>query len=338
MLAKSLSVNYGDLGNPILTVQINGVDIPNVLVDMGATINVITSAIVITLGLRNLKPTPTVLELADQSTIRSVGKLEDITISVNSWQYPLNILVLHTQSPASGHPLILVRPWLVTADACIGCRSRYMLISNGEVTKKLILYPPAEPSSPDKLGFTLTQNSLSARGLEPENEEIRPILTIGEALYFKYQTENDAISTFINNPNSVSNSNRPTIMSCNVQEAIELESKVENVPVIVPHNNIPIEIEPGKSLNVNPDLSPSQSEWLLKVLREQKEAFSWEYTDIKGISANLCTHHIYIKEECRPVWQPQRRMNPTLKNIIKDELQNSQWVSPLVIVPKKNGK
>eukprot|EP00253_Pinus_taeda_P017841 PITA_17841 len=299
MLAKSLSVNYGDLGNPILTVQINGVDIPNVLVDMGAAINVITSATVITLGSQNLKPTPTVLELADQSTIRSVGKSEDITISVGSWQYPLNILVLHTQSPASGHPLILVRPWLVTADACIGCRSKYMLISNGEVTKKLILYPPAEPSSPDKLGFTLTQNSLSARGLEPENEEIRPILTI---------------------------------------EAIELESKFEKVPVIVPHNSVPIEIEPRKSSNVNPNLSPSQSEWLLKVLREQKEAFAWEYTDIKGISANLCTHHIYIKEECRPVWQPQRRMNPTLKNIIKDELQNSQWVSPLVIVPKKNGK
>jgi hypothetical protein len=43
-------------------------------------------------------------------------------------------------------------------------------------------------------------------------------------------------------------------------------------------------------------------------------------------------------------------MNPTLKDIVKEELQkllqanliypisNSQWVSPLVIVPKKNGK
>ena len=43
-------------------------------------------------------------------------------------------------------------------------------------------------------------------------------------------------------------------------------------------------------------------------------------------------------------------MNPALKNIVKEELQklldvgfiypilDSQWVSPLVIVPKKNGK
>ena len=48
--------------------------------------------------------------------------------------------------------------------------------------------------------------------------------------------------------------------------------------------------------------------------------------------------------------QPQRRMNLALREIVKDELQKllnvgfiypisySQWVSPLVIVPKNNGK
>lgn len=48
--------------------------------------------------------------------------------------------------------------------------------------------------------------------------------------------------------------------------------------------------------------------------------------------------------------QPQRRMKPDLKNIVKEELQklldvgfiypisDSQWVSSLVLVPNKNGK
>ena len=52
----------------------------------------------------------------------------------------------------------------------------------------------------------------------------------------------------------------------------------------------------------------------------------------------------------KTVRQPQRRMNPALKNIVKEELQklldvgliypisDSQWVSPLVIIPKNNGK
>jgi len=71
---------------------------------------------------------------------------------------------------------------------------------------------------------------------------------------------------------------------------------------------------------------------------------------MKGISPELCTHRIYIKERARPVCQPQRKMNPNLREIVKEELQNfldagfiypisdSEWVSLLVIVPKKNGK
>ena len=71
---------------------------------------------------------------------------------------------------------------------------------------------------------------------------------------------------------------------------------------------------------------------------------------MKDISPDLCTHHICIKDDSHPVRQPRRRMNPLLKDIVKEELQkllnvnfiypisDSHWVSPLVIVPKKNGK
>ena len=71
---------------------------------------------------------------------------------------------------------------------------------------------------------------------------------------------------------------------------------------------------------------------------------------MKGIDPKTCIHHIYIEENSRPIRQPQRRMNPNLMEIVKEELQkllnvnfiypisDSQWVSPLVIVPKKNGK
>lgn len=59
---------------------------------------------------------------------------------------------------------------------------------------------------------------------------------------------------------------------------------------------------------------------------------------------------IYIKEGCKLVRQPQRRLDPALKDIVKEGLQKlldarfiylisySEWVSPLVLVPKKNGK
>ena len=103
-------------------------------------------------------------------------------------------------------------------------------------------------------------------------------------------------------------------------------------------------------MNINNNLTPKQEEKLVQLLRKYKEAFAWDYLDMKGIDPQLCTHHIYIEKDTRPIRQPQRRLNPHLKDIVKDELQklldvnfiylifDSKWVSPLVVVPKKNGK
>ena len=114
--------------------------------------------------------------------------------------------------------------------------------------------------------------------------------------------------------------------------------------------NSTIEIFRGKSLNINKNLEILQQEKLIKTLQEHSSAYAWEYIDMKGISLKTCIHHIYIEENCKPIRQPQRRMNPNLREIVKEELQkllnvnfiypisDSQWVSPLVIIPKKNGK
>eukprot|EP00253_Pinus_taeda_P028921 PITA_28921 len=68
------------------------------------------------------------------------------------------------------------------------------------------------------------------------------------------------------------------------------------------------------------------------------------------IHPETCTHQIYTDSNIKPVRKPQRRMNPMLQDIVREELQkilkvnfiypisDSQWVSPLVVVPKKNGK
>lgn len=71
---------------------------------------------------------------------------------------------------------------------------------------------------------------------------------------------------------------------------------------------------------------------------------------MKGIDPDLYTHHIYLKDDCNQVRQPQRRMNPSLKEVVKEQLRkilnanfiypifDSQWVSSLVIIPKKNDR
>ena len=103
-----------------------------------------TSFEVLQLG-QFLRPTPSILELADRTTVRPAGVLDDIIVSVASWEYPIDFMAVESKDSSKGHPIILGRPWLDTANAFIGCRDGEMTISNGLSTQRLILYPPTQP-------------------------------------------------------------------------------------------------------------------------------------------------------------------------------------------------
>jgi hypothetical protein len=91
----------------MVTVQIQGCFFPNTLVDLGATINILTTETCNVLGITSFKPTSTMLELVDRSVVKPVGTLQDIAISVDSWEYPADFLVINPRSRLDGHPLIL---------------------------------------------------------------------------------------------------------------------------------------------------------------------------------------------------------------------------------------
>ena len=74
MSGKAPPVKYGDPGHPTVTVQIGKTMIPQVLVDLGAAINIMTLETSQLLQLNNtIRDTPTILELADHSTIKPEG-------------------------------------------------------------------------------------------------------------------------------------------------------------------------------------------------------------------------------------------------------------------------
>ena len=41
---------------------------------------------------------------------------------------------------------------------------------------------------------------------------------------------------------------------------------------------------------------------------------------MKDISPLVCTHHIYMEEEAKPIRQPQRRLNPHLQEVVRAEV------------------
>jgi hypothetical protein len=52
-----------------------------------------------------LRNTPTVLQLEDRSTVKPKGMLEDIIISIDSYEYPTDFLVLQPKSQSNEYPL-----------------------------------------------------------------------------------------------------------------------------------------------------------------------------------------------------------------------------------------
>ncbi|MCO6517067.1 MAG: hypothetical protein J6586_11355, partial [Snodgrassella sp.] len=97
------------------------------------------------------------------------------------------------------------------------------------------------------------------------------------------------------------------------------------------------------------DLKDEEKTALLKVLKSHKQAIAWKLSDIKGINPDFCTHKILMEEDFKPTVQHQRRVNPKIHEVIKEEviklldagliypISDSPWVSPIHCVPKKGG-
>ncbi|KAL4010508.1 hypothetical protein IC575_030005 [Cucumis melo] len=100
---------------------------------------------------------------------------------------------------------------------------------------------------------------------------------------------------------------------------------------------------------ISRELNQKQEERLIEVLKKKKQAIGWTLDDIKGISPTFCMHRIILEEGAKDKIQPQRRLNPTLKEVVMKEVlklkdvgiiypvSDSTWVSPIHVVPKKIG-
>ncbi|GJR35997.1 reverse transcriptase domain-containing protein [Tanacetum coccineum] len=105
---------------------------------------------------------------------------------------------------------------------------------------------------------------------------------------------------------------------------------------------------------------PTPSSHLLRVIyrrenqasrssKNHKGVIAWSIMDINRIDSSFCTHKILMEDEFKPSVQPQRRVNPNIKEVVKKEfirlldarliypISESPWVSPVQVVPKKGG-
>ena len=99
MLGWIICPKYLDRGSPVVDVHINGTMIPHTLIDLGAAINVLTKDTMLKLNLQgSFTKTMTMLHLADRSTVTPEGIVEEMIVSIDSWEYPIDFLVLQPKT------------------------------------------------------------------------------------------------------------------------------------------------------------------------------------------------------------------------------------------------
>nr|GEU44675.1 reverse transcriptase domain-containing protein [Tanacetum cinerariifolium] len=70
---------------------------------------------------------------------------------------------------------------------------------------------------------------------------------------------------------------------------------------------------------ITKDLSVEEKTALITVLKSHKRAIAWKLFDIKGINPNFYTHKILMEEDFEPAVEHQRRVNPKIHDVIKQE-------------------
>ena len=83
-----------DPGSPIVKTDINGIEIPNTLIGLGESINIMRKQTMNQLKLHNLQYAPTLLQLVDKFVIKPDGVLEEIFVSLHSWVYLVYFMIL----------------------------------------------------------------------------------------------------------------------------------------------------------------------------------------------------------------------------------------------------
>jgi hypothetical protein len=96
-------------------------------------------------------------------------------------------------------------------------------------------------------------------------------------------------------------------------------------------------------------LSNDETRRLVATLEKYRSVIGYSLKDLKGISLSLCTQRIPMEQDHKPIHEHQGQLNNVMREVVKKEvlkllkagviypISNSEWVSPVQVVPKKGG-
>ncbi|CAN6462426.1 unnamed protein product [Victoria cruziana] len=122
---RRLPPKLEDPGAVIIPCMLGDICIERALLDLGASVNVVPGFFYDVFGLEGLRSISMTIQMADRSVKRPREVLEDVLIKIEDLIFPVDFVVLDMEGVDAEHqtPIILGRPFLATANACINCRT-----------------------------------------------------------------------------------------------------------------------------------------------------------------------------------------------------------------------
>jgi len=105
-----------------------------------------------------------------------------------------------------------------------------------------------------------------------------------------------------------------------------------------------------KPISISSKLSEEEKTKLTLLLKEFKDVFAWDYSEMPGLDPRLVVHTLNMDLEARPVAQPARVFHTKIEEQIVKKvqkllavgfikpIQHPHWLSNIVLVRKKNGQ
>ncbi|GJS76908.1 reverse transcriptase domain-containing protein [Tanacetum coccineum] len=339
VILKKFPEKLGDPGRFLIPCDFPEMNECLALADLGASINLMPLSIWKELSLPALTKTRMILELADRTISTPTGIAEDVFVKVGTFFFPADFVVVdYVADPRV--PLILGRPFLRTARALIDVHGEQMTLRHDDQSVTF------------KVGDTKT---FSYNIIESVNRV--DVIDIACEEYVQEVLEISENTVYLEELLSVINSdpNLPPSPVCEINVPEKIKSSCEDPPDLelkdLPSHLEYAFLEGDDKLPViiAKNLKDEDKTALIKVLKSHKHAIAWKISDIKGIDPQFCTHKILMEENAKPVVQHQRRVNPKIHEVIKQEviklldagliypISDSPWVLPEIgTVPLKS--
>ncbi|XP_071928165.1 uncharacterized protein [Coffea arabica] len=324
IIQNKLPPKLKDPGSFSIPCTIGNVDFSKALCDLGASVSLIPLTVARQLGLHELKRTNITLQLADRSIRYPLGVLENVLIKVQKFIIPVDFVVLDMEEDIS-MPIILGRPFLATAGTIIDVKNGKLKFQVGEEEVEFNLnemekYPSFTDhaysiGTIDKLTQEMSQFYLDLDPLEhclmslgKQEDVCEEIEELAKYLDFQAPYKRGKLYESLGQGKGFSQPSEiepPRLELKPLPTHLRYEFLGENstLPVIV-----------------SADLDDEQCTKLLRVLRKRKKAIGWTISDIKGISPSICMHRILLEDNCKPVVETQRRLNPNMKEMVRNEI------------------